>query len=367
TAGGVNPNSVHLAPTEASPTMNSVLSCVLASVAFHASLAHGFASLIAITTQTTTSCHSRNTRGEVCERNSWRLALYRKFHDYAWEKLGYDESMRSLVPEGYESNASPARADSTVVASLRSIDEFPSLRAAPDVNNNKSVLRLARSAFLETQTVDNNTPLVNPMTIHVLNFVLFPSTSIVDGGSPQGFPIFGADVVSLPGNKHLVALDFQPILKVGESASPQTLLPKRYIAFEERLRDLHTKYEKSLPWGGDIPPAAQRFFSPYALWTRLADEDAMETVQSTVLDAFKDYIDVYHDLMKSVQADVDSGRLEFEDDRDNHVMEGQHDYLNYRRTNDPARPMLKRLYGDEWAEHVIQCILFPELPSQSNQ
>ena len=337
--------------------MTSVLSFVLASVAFHASLAQGF---------TSPTCHGRSrsdTRGEISEQDSWRLAVYRKFHDYAWEKLGYDESLDN-VPEGYESNASPARADSTVVACLRSIDEFPTLGAAPDVDNKKSVLRLARSAFLETQALDDNTPLISPMTIHVLNFVLFPSTSIVDGGRPQGFPILGADIVSLPGNKHLVAIDFQPILKVGESTSPQTLLPKRYSAFEERLRDLHSEYERSLPWGGDIPPAAQRFFSPYALWTRLGDEDAMETVQSAVWDAFKDYIDVYLDLMKSVQADVDSGKLEFEDDGDNHVMEGQHDYLSYRRTNDPARPMLKRLYGDEWAEHVIQSILFPELTNK---
>ena len=350
--------------------MNSALSFVIASVALHASLVNGFTSPIA----TITEVHGRSrsdTRGDGdsanCKQNQWRLAVYRKFHEYAWEKLGYDESL-DTVPEGYKSNASPARANSTVVASLRSIDEFPTLGAAPDVSNKKSVLRLARSAFLETQTVDDDTPLINPMTIHVLNFVLFPSTSIVDvdGGSPQGFPILGADIVSLPGNKHLVAIDFQPILEVGESGSPQTLLPKRYFAFEERLRDLHTKYEKPLPWGGDIPPPAQRFFSPYALWTRLGDEDAMEKVQSKVYDAFKDYIDVYIDLMKSVQADVDSGKLEFEDDRDNHVVEGQYDYLNYRRTNDPARPMLKRLYGDDWAEHVIQSILFPELPSRFN-
>ena len=47
--------------------------------------------------------------------------------------------------------------------------------------------------------------------------------------------------------------------------------------------------------------------------------------------------------------------------KDNPVWDGQLEYLEYRRTNDPARPMLQRLYGNEWAESVIGDVLFPDL------
>jgi len=40
------------------------------------------------------------------------------------------------------------------------------------------------------------------------------------------------------------------------------------------------------------------------------------------------------------------------------VKAGHRDYLNYRRENDPARPMLTRLYGNEWTERVISEVLF---------
>jgi phycoerythrobilin:ferredoxin oxidoreductase len=34
------------------------------------------------------------------------------------------------------------------------------------------------------------------------------------------------------------------------------------------------------------------------------------------------------------------------------------DYLNYRKANDPARPMLTRLYGEEYTEKAISEVLF---------
>ncbi|KAL7451555.1 hypothetical protein ACHAXS_000251, partial [Conticribra weissflogii] len=253
-------------------------------------------------------------------------------------------------------------------------------------NNSKSpkVLRLARSAFLETQSPGNEA-LVTPMTIHVLNFVVFPNPNVREvpdrnnsGGGFLGLPILGADLVSLPGNKHLAALDFQPVLPLnGESADmghyATNLFPKKYLHLEEKIRAIHAKYQDLkgdvaplLPWGGDIPPQAQRFFSPYALWTRLGDNDAIKTVDTFVWDAFKEYFDLYFDLMIAVQEDIDSGSLDVasnyaDQDSDNLAWNGQIEYLEYRRLNDPARPMLQRLYGNDWAERVISEVLFPEI------
>lgn len=302
---------------------------------------------------------------------------YRKFHDYGWNKLIPDDNTEiDTVPEELQSNASPARGapeGTNVMAYIRSISEFPSLTTTGD---DRAVLRLARSAFLETQ-LPTSEALITPMTIHVLNFVLFPSPHIRDNESDDeeylGLPIFGADIVSLPGNKHLVALDFQPVLPLGEEGGA-SLFPKQYSHLESKLEAIHSKYQKSddacseplLAWGGDIPPQAERFFSPYALWTRLADDNALDTVSTVVWEAFQEYTDLYLELMNAVQDDVNAGKLKVVDapqetDDKNPVFDGQIDYLEYRRTNDPARPMLQRLYGNEWAESVIGDVLFPNL------
>lgn len=333
------------------------------------------------------------------ERSKYTLSLhlYNKFHSYAWEKMHYDDdnSLISTVPDRLKTNSSPVKGSpdgTSVVASIRSISELRrSEEDAPAAE--AQAIRLARSAFLETQT-SSSEALISPMTIHVLNLVLFPATHIRDPSTNAyiGLPIFGADIVTLPGNKHLVALDFQPVLPLNEedgSTSRNSLFPERYSHLETKLKLIHTRYQNNdtpsealLPWGGDIPPQAIRWFSPYALWTRLGDEKAIETVSTTVWDAYREYVDLYFELIDAVQSDLDNGNLNIivqkeaeEEDvvggeeeechkklaSSNPVLNGQREYLEYRRINDPARPMLQRLYGKEWAEELIDSVLFPNL------
>ena len=40
------------------------------------------------------------------------------------------------------------------------------------------------------------------------------------------------------------------------------------------------------------------------------------------------------------------------------LINGQNDYLNYRRDNDPARPMLSSLFGKDFTESLINKVLF---------
>ena len=40
------------------------------------------------------------------------------------------------------------------------------------------------------------------------------------------------------------------------------------------------------------------------------------------------------------------------------LINGQKNYLNYRRDNDPARPMLSSLFGKEFTESLINEVLF---------
>ena len=66
--------------------------------------------------------------------------------------------------------------------------------------------------------------------------------------------------------------------------------------------------------------------------------------------------------MRRIQHDIDSEALSLDNAIGNpDAMQGQTDYLNYRRDNDPARPMLKSLYGEEWTEKLIGEILFRDI------
>ena len=40
------------------------------------------------------------------------------------------------------------------------------------------------------------------------------------------------------------------------------------------------------------------------------------------------------------------------------LINGQNNYLNYRKDNDPARPMLSSLFGKEFTESLIKEVLF---------
>jgi hypothetical protein len=317
-----------------------------------------------------------------CQRHHHRhhqsqLGLYRKFHERGWITLlpndtatvADDTYTKEIPPDLRTNSSSPSKTnDNVVIAQLRSTSTFPSL--ASSSSNCKSVLRLARSAFLETQTTAGDV-LLSPMAIHVLNFVLFPNTNIRNVKTKEyiPLPIFGADIVSLPGNKHLVVVDFQPV--VDDSSSGEVrLLPMEFSAIESRLKLVHSTLQDTnnaiLPWGGDIPEKAARFFSPYALWTRLTEEnnDAIHTVETVVWEAFQEYLDLYIDMIRVVQQCVTAGLYEIvseDGDDTNPVRKGQMDYLEYRRVNDPARPMLRRLYGEEWTERVIDEVLFPNL------
>ena len=269
--------------------------------------------------------------------------IYRPFATHAWNTL---QSKGFISPSSEISSSDNKSSSSKLVPN--DLAENDALAKGPDGlrvkievqgaegSSSTSALRLARYALLETRT-SASVPVQSG--IHVLNLVLFPKTNL------DNVPIFGADLVTLPGNKHLVVIDFQPFLKQSshgenkeEVARGLLRLPNEKL--QKRLEDLHelhvVKNEKDMPWGGDIPPKAQRFFSNYALWTRLIGEEALDIVHTKVYDAFVDYLDLYIDILKAAENE------EQENYSRDELMEGHTSYLNYRRENDPARPMLKR-------------------------
>lgn len=153
-------------------------------------------------------------------------------------------------------------------------------------------------------------------------------------------PIFGADVVSLPGG-HLAVLDFQPVV----DSVDQTYLNRYYKVLDKAY---HHHSNALGPIEG-IPEAARPFFSPYYLFARASTE----VMVTQVYPAFLDYLGAYLHMWASGQVHplVDPQAKEAVHAR--HVA-----YSQYRAEKDPARGMLTRMYGEEWTERFIHEVLF---------
>ncbi len=315
--------------------------------------------------------------------------IYRAFMNYAWDKLyssglikhNTSNQINESNEQGFLINSSPAsRSPEGTVVNV----EIQCKRGT-----DQGSLRLGRFALLETLTPsknnqkedDNDDDTKQQMVsydqgIHVLNLVLFPN---IHQEFLLPLPILGMDLVSLPGGKHLIAIDFQPITQLDphDVKQKRLLFPNygKYAKYECKIQELYEKHvvnqKEILPFGGEIPQPASRFFSPYALWTRLKSDDmdnrALQIIHNEIFCAFCEYFDLYLELLVDVQKDLqdsngegkinetqlDNDEISFED-----IKQGHCDYLSYRQQNDPARPMLTRLYGNQWTEEVISEILF---------
>lgn len=166
--------------------------------------------------------------------------------------------------------------------------------------------------------------------LQVLNFVMFPDMN-------YDLPFFGADLVTLPGG-HLIALDMQPLFHT----------PDYVKRFSDPVKESYEKHRANLPWGGDFPDEAARFFSPSFIWSRPSED---ETVETHVFEAFKDYLNHYLDFVEKAEPITDAKTLA-------EVKDSQLAYLNYRAEKDPARGMFLRFYGEEWTEEYIHGFLF---------
>ena len=73
-------------------------------------------------------------------------------------------------------------------------------------------------------------------------------------------------------------------------------------------------------------------------------------IENQLYDSFKEYLNLY---LKTLFESEEVGQgLQQE------LINGQNDYLNYRRDNDPARPMLSSLFGKDFTESLINKVLF---------
>ena len=94
-----------------------------------------------------------------------------------------------------------------------------------------------------------------------------------------------------------------------------------------------------------------RFFSPGVIWSKLPKEESSDfLIDKQLYTSFKEYLDLYLEIL------FESKEVNIELQKE--LINGQNNYLNYRRDNDPARPMLSSLFGKEFTESIIKEGLF---------
>jgi hypothetical protein len=274
------------------------------------------------------------------------VGLYQTFSSHASEKLlgsGWFQEMK--VPEKLALNQSPAKGMKNSIVRI-------STRAMVPTTRNEDLVQYARITLLETVPAvaagggggdgaldDASSSTIYVEGIQVLNFVVLP-------GKGTTLPVLGIDLVSLPGGRHLLLMDAQPMV-----ISEQKNLP-----WDDHWKDWYSQHvdgnSDKFPWGGDFPEAVQPFVSKHSLWTRLQEvENPTDVIQRDVWEAFVDHLDAYLDLLGQYEGEEISAVL-----GDNN----QTAYLNYRRGTDPAKPMLNSLYGAEWTDQLLEEVLFPK-------
>ncbi|MBO3458023.1 phycoerythrobilin:ferredoxin oxidoreductase [Aetokthonos hydrillicola Thurmond2011] len=237
------------------------------------------------------------------------MSLYQPFLDYALALMQQRLSLEPYpIPKGFERKEALTKQGKREELVITTSHAFKSPK-----------LRQIRAAHVQ-----------GGKGLQVLNFVIFPELN-------YDLPFFGADLVTLPGG-HLIALDMQPLFH-------DATYKKKY---SDPILPIFQSYKEDLPWGGDFPEEAKPFFSPAFLWSRPQETEIVET---KVLEAFKDYLKAYLDLVEQAEFVTDNQRLE-------EIKNAQLRYIGYRAEKDPARGMFTRLYGQDWTEEYIHGFLF---------
>ncbi|MEA5505630.1 15,16-dihydrobiliverdin:ferredoxin oxidoreductase [Halotia wernerae UHCC 0503] len=166
----------------------------------------------------------------------------------------------------------------------------------------------------------------------ILNSVIYPSHH-------YDLPLLGIDFLSFGQVKNLIVMDFQPLFQ-------DEAYLKKYI---HPLKALHEKYPDLAQ---DLEMKfydANQYFSKYLLF---AKTDA-ETVRTRVFSAFKDYLNLYWQMLESATPLTDP-----EDIR--RIVKAQKDYDQYSAERDPASGLFSSYFGHEWSERFLYEFLFED-------
>ena len=230
--------------------------------------------------------------------------MYKPFQEYLEQELQRFELQSLPIPEGLEQNASERGKNSAQIQSwcYRS-----------------SQLRKIRYTYIDAGE-----------SAQVLNCVAYPDCR-------YDLPILGIDLLSFGKKKILVVIDFQPLFRDPEYQA-------KYIAPMRALRDKYDDLAQDL---GMKFYDANQYFSKNLLFAK-TDE---ATVANRVFPAFKDYLQLYWELLDAAVSTDDPQAIQ-------RVTTAQKDYDQYSAERDPAHGLFSSYFGAEWAERFLYEFLF---------
>lgn len=166
----------------------------------------------------------------------------------------------------------------------------------------------------------------------IFNSVIYPSHNL-------DLPLLGIDFLSFGKVKNLIVLDFQPLFQ-DEPYQRKYIYP---------LKSLHERYPE-LTQGLEMKfYDANQYFSKYLLF---AKTDA-ETVSTKVFAAFKDYLDLYWQLLDHATPLTDAEDIQ-------RIVKAQKDYDQYSADRDPASGLFSSYFGHAWSERFLYEFLFED-------
>ncbi|MGK7891788.1 MAG: 15,16-dihydrobiliverdin:ferredoxin oxidoreductase [Leptolyngbyaceae cyanobacterium] len=169
-------------------------------------------------------------------------------------------------------------------------------------------------------------------TAQILNSVIYPSHH-------YDLPLVGIDFLSFGTVKNLIVMDLQPLFQ-DESYLAKYIHPLK--ALHEKYPDLSQNMEMKFY-------DANQYFSKYLLFAKV---DA-DTVHTRVFEAFKDYLNLYWQLLEEAEPLDDPSDIQ-------RIAKAQADYDQYSADRDPASGLFSSYFGHEWSEKFLYGFLFED-------
>jgi len=166
----------------------------------------------------------------------------------------------------------------------------------------------------------------------IFNSVIYPDHR-------YDLPLLGLDFLSFGKVKNLVVLDFQPLFQ-------DEAYQKKYI---KPLEALHHKYPDL---SQDLEMRfydANQYFSKYLLFAKTDPE----TVKTRLFEAFKDYLNLYWQLLDAAEPLTDPEDIA-------RITQAQVDYDQYSADRDPASGLFSSYFGHDWSEAFLYGFLFED-------
>jgi 15,16-dihydrobiliverdin:ferredoxin oxidoreductase len=166
----------------------------------------------------------------------------------------------------------------------------------------------------------------------IFNSVIYPSHH-------YELPLLGVDFLSFGQVKNLIVMDFQPLFQ-NEAYLKKYIYPLKALhdKYPDLAQDLEMKFYD-----------ANQYFSKYLLFAKTDPE----TVKTRVFDAFKEYLDLYWQMLD--EAEPLTGTEDVQ-----RIVKAQKDYDQYSADRDPASGLFSSYFGHEWAERFLYEFLFED-------